>query len=131
MRDAMRHGGPDAEGIYIYPSIGLAFGHRRLSIIDLSKLVSQPMQRDGLTSALTGKYIITLSSASNCISTGQHFSTNSDTEVIIRAYQQWGLNVLAASVVCSPWLFMTPIKVNSALARDHAGIKPLLLLPSR
>ena len=43
MRDAMKHGGPDDEGVYIDDELPLAFGHRRLSIIDLSSAGHQPM----------------------------------------------------------------------------------------
>src|SRR5438270_7159559 len=46
MRDAMTHGGPDSEGVYIDHSSSLALGHRRLSIIDMSEKGNQPMLND-------------------------------------------------------------------------------------
>lgn len=55
MRDAMRHGGPDAEGVYVEEDKGLAFGHRRLSLIDLSEAGNQPMHREGVSIIFNGE----------------------------------------------------------------------------
>src|SRR5690554_121585 len=90
MRDAMAHGGPDDAGIYLDAEKGLALGHRRLSIIDLSSGGHQPMQREHVILAFNGEIYNFRALRQELLVLGQSFSTDSDTEVIIRAYQQWG-----------------------------------------
>ena len=93
MNDALVHRGPDNEGICINNNI--AFGHRRLSIIDLSEAAAQPISDN------SGRYTLiyngelynfqTLKSELN----NYNFKSQTDSEVILAAYEKWGENCLS------------------------------------
>lgn len=125
MRDAMYRGGPDAEGVYIEEDEGLAFGHRRLSIIDLSEGGNQPMHREDISLIFNGEIYNYKELQRQLRAKGYQFFSDSDTEVIIRAYQHWGIECF------SHFRGMFAIAIYDrhfrklVLARDHAGIKPL------
>ncbi len=94
MTDSLAHRGPDARGqlefrLPIGGSIGL--GHRRLSIIDLTADGNQPMSRGTLHIVYNGEIYNYRELNQELIQLGQDFQTNSDTEVILAAVQQWGL----------------------------------------
>lgn len=94
MTDALAHRGPDGEGLHLDGSLGL--GHRRLSILDLSRGGAQPM------SYADGRHWITyngevhnfLELRAMLESKGHAFRSDSDTEVILAAYDAWGLDCL-------------------------------------
>lgn len=131
MRDAMAHGGPDDAGIYVDHEKSVALGHRRLSIIDLSPAGHQPMQREKVIVAFNGEIYNFRELRRELIALGQPFSTHSDTEVIIRAYQQWG----TACFDRFRGMFAIALYDLDAsrliLGRDHAGIKPLYYFLSK
>ena len=123
MNTLQAHRGPDAEGIWIDEQGQLGFGHRRLTIIDLSDAAAQPMQSDG------GLVITYNGEIYNYIELRQElgveiFRTTSDTEVILRAYEKWG----EACVDHLRGMFAFAIwdQRNQSLfcARDRFGIKP-------
>ena len=127
MRDAMKHGGPDDEGIYIDNDFTLALGHRRLSLIDLSPGGHQPMSDlDNELQIIFNGEIYNFNELKTILKGyGFTFSTASDTEVILKAYQQWGLdcfNYFDGMFALAIW---DKQKNQLILARDHAGIKPL------
>jgi asparagine synthase (glutamine-hydrolysing) len=125
MTDSIAHRGPDGEGIYIDNFLGL--GHRRLAIIDLSVEAHQPM--------ITGEkdYIIVYNGEIynfqelrlELEALGYTFRSNSDTEVVLKAYIAWG----SAMVSRFNGMFALAIwdrrKQSLFLARDRYGIKPL------
>ena len=90
MMEAVKHRGPDGEGLYLDGALGL--GHRRLAILDLSEAGKQPMPY------AAGRYWITyngeiynfLELRDELESCGHEFVSDSDTEVILAAYTQWG-----------------------------------------
>jgi asparagine synthase (glutamine-hydrolysing) len=125
MRDAMSHGGPDDSGVYLDAANGLAFGHRRLSIIDLSAAGHQPMQREDIVLTFNGEIYNYEELRQQLKANGQSFSTNSDTEVIIRAYQQWGTACFGRFRGMFALVIYDKLRNELILARDHAGIKPL------
>ena len=92
MRDSLSAGGPDSAGIFIDGMVGLA--HRRLSIIDLSESGSQPM--------IWGKWVISYNGEiynykelkEKLIRFGYSFNTQTDTEVIIKAFDHWGIDAM-------------------------------------
>ena len=123
MTDIMAHRGPDGRGIWLGDNIG--FGHRRLSIIDLDQ-GAQPMSNDDQTIWITynGEIYNYLELREDLKSRGYRFTTNSDTEVIINAYAEYGedcLNKLNGMFAFAIW--DKRIK-KLFIARDRLGIKP-------
>src|SRR5215470_11205301 len=93
MTDAIRHRGPDGEGFHFAPGIGLGF--RRLAVIDLNT-GDQPMfnARNRTCIIFNGEIYNFRELRSELQNLGHHFVTTSDTEVILKAYEQWGSNCL-------------------------------------
>src|ERR1043165_6873902 len=89
MATTLSHRGPDGEGFYVKNNIGL--GHRRLSIIDLST-GDQPMFNEDKSIAIifNGEIYNYVELRDELKNLGYRFLTNSDTEVVIRAYEKWG-----------------------------------------
>lgn len=133
-RDLLRHRGPDDAGIWLSADRHIALAHRRLSVIDLSPAGHQPMLRGNgrLVIAFNGEIYNYLSLRNELEMRGTSFRGNSDTEVILAAYECWGaqcvekLNGMFAFALydaggehAGPSLF---------LARDRAGEKPLFYM---
>jgi asparagine synthase (glutamine-hydrolysing) len=125
MRDAMQHGGPDSAGIYMDEANHLALGHRRLSIIDLSDAGIQPMIDDELIIVFNGEIYNYQELRAELKSAGYNFKTETDTEVIIKAYRQWGVESFTKLKGMFALAIYDKRKGEIVLARDHAGIKPL------
>ena len=124
MMSVVRHRGPDADGVYLDGSVGL--GHRRLSIIDLST-GQQPMQNgDGsLVISFNGEIYNYLELRAELEQAGATFTTDSDTEVILRAYESWG--VACQARFNGMWAFAIWDRRQRQLfvSRDRIGEKPL------
>src|SRR5476651_727450 len=92
MRDSMHRGGPDDAGIYVNQSLHLAFGHRRLSLLDLSPAGHQPMfDAGGRISIIFNGEVYNFQEIKDELKTlGYSFCNSTDTEVIINSYLQWG-----------------------------------------
>ena len=84
---ALAHRGPDADGFFIEGPA--AFGHRRLSILDLEG-GAQPMTREGVTLIFNGQAYDHDALRDQLRGRGHAFTTRSDTEVVLRAYLEWG-----------------------------------------
>lgn len=127
MNDSLAHGGPDDAGIFVDQDNGLAFGHRRLSIIDLSELGHQPMvTADGrLVISFNGEVYNFQSIKKELENVGCKFKSNSDTEVILQAYQRWGLDCLAKFRGMFALAIFDKQKQTLILIRDRVGVKPL------
>src|SRR5678809_288904 len=90
MMSILAHRGPDGEGFWINPGGNVGFGHRRLSIIDLSKLADQPMHyRERFTIIYNGEIYNYIELRENLIKLGDTFSSHSDTEVILAMYARY------------------------------------------
>ena len=125
MCDKIAYRGPDDEGTYVDGPIG--FGHRRLSIIDLSPMGHQPMASADQTIWITfnGEIYNFQAIRDDLISKGYRFRSNSDTEVIIYLYQEYGedcLKYLRGMFAFGIW---DQKKQVLFLARDRIGKKPL------
>jgi len=97
MRDTMIHRGPDGAGVWISYDGKVGLGHRRLSIIDLSEAAGQPMcNEDGsVWIVFNGEIYNHAEIRPELERLGHKFKTDhSDTEVIIHAYEQWGIECL-------------------------------------
>lgn len=102
----------------------LVFGHRRLSIIDLSEKGHQPMTRNGNWIVYNGEIYNYIELRRELISCGHTFETESDTEVILAAYQEWGFDCLHR--LNGMWAFAIWDNQRKQLfcSRDRFGIKP-------
>jgi asparagine synthase (glutamine-hydrolysing) len=127
MAAVMGHRGPDGQGTELYQGADLqiGFGHRRLSIIDLSSVAGQPMTYDDLHIVFNGEIYNYEEIRNQLIGLGHEFKTHSDTEVILHAWRQWGEDCI------KQWRGMYAIvlydeRANEiACIRDRAGVKPL------
>ena len=116
--------GPDAEGSWCYENV--AFGHRRLSIIDLSAQSNQPMvdKELGLVLVFNGAIYNYPELREQFINEGYNFQSHGDTEVIIKAYHKWGERCpehLHGMFAFAIWDIR---KKTLFIARDRMGIKP-------
>jgi len=117
--------GPDSGGVWA--DGGLAFGHRRLSVIDLSESARQPMRDEalGLTLVFNGTIYNYPELRRELLALGYRFFSEGDTEVVLKAYHAWG----AACVTRLDGMFAFAIRDETRhtlfLARDRFGIKPL------
>nr|WP_294908115.1 asparagine synthase (glutamine-hydrolyzing) [uncultured Lacibacter sp.] len=125
MRDEMQRGGPDSAGLFVHPSLPLALGHRRLSLIDLSEAGHQPMIDAELKIVFNGEIYNYPELRSTLQHYGHTFKTESDTEVILKAYRQWGVDAFEYFNGMFALALLDERKQQLVLARDHAGIKPL------
>ena len=123
INDKIKHRGPDGEGFYFHKNIGM--GHRRLSIIDLSKNADQPMKFDDIILTYNGEIYNYLEIKNELIKKGHKFQTKSDSEVIIRAYKEWSFDCV--NKFNGMWAFCIYDLSNNKLflSRDRFGIKPL------
>lgn len=124
MTDAIAHRGPDGFGHKIFDNV--AIGHRRLSIIDIAT-GSQPMSdiKGNIWITYNGEIYNYLELRNELASFGFNFQTNSDTEVIIYAYEKWGEKCLSKLRGMFAFAIADTIKKKLFIARDHFGIKPL------
>ena len=108
MTDMLFHRGPDDGGYYFegFERSDVGLGHRRLSILDLSNHGHQPMAFDHLTMVYNGEVYNFKEIRTDLEKLGFSFDSNSDTEVILKAYHQWGLKLFTALMVCLRWLFL-------------------------
>ncbi len=125
MMDRIRHRGPDAEGKYVDEDIAL--GHRRLSIIDVSSQGDQPIfNEDGsLVLVFNGEIYNFMEIREKLIKAGHKFRTNTDSEVLIHGYEEYGQSLL--DMLRGMFSFVIWDKKNKELfgARDFFGIKPM------
>lgn len=126
LTDTLVHRGPDGEGFYFEKN--LALGHRRLAIVDLSPAGNQPMEYKGKK----GDYVIVfngeiynyLELKKELGDEGYIFNTHTDTEVILAAYDKWGIECLER--FNGMWAFVIYDRKKDSLfgARDRFGVKP-------
>ncbi|MCP1663250.1 MULTISPECIES: asparagine synthase (glutamine-hydrolyzing) [Methanocalculus] len=128
MSQTLAHRGPDGDGVYVDDRIGLA--HRRLAIIDLSETGNQPMsnQDETIWIVYNGEIYNYKELREELRDLGHTFSSESDTEVIIHAYEEWGAECL--SRFNGMWAFALWDSMREELfcARDRFGIKPFYYL---
>ena len=101
MRDALAHRGPDDAGLWFEGSIGL--GHRRLSIIDLSEAGRMPMASPdaAVQAVFNGEVYNFRALRSELEDEGHRFVSETDSEVVLRAYEEWGVKYSIDSMACS------------------------------
>jgi asparagine synthase (glutamine-hydrolysing) len=133
------HRGPDGAGHLRLARAGLgrfdvvragqpwdvALGHRRLSILDLSSAGHQPMARGPLWITFNGEIYNFVELRRELVSLGHEFRSQSDTEVILAAYQQWGRDCFARFHGMWGLVLVDTARGVALAARDRLGIKPL------
>jgi asparagine synthase (glutamine-hydrolysing) len=127
MAETLRHRGPDDQGSWRSADARVAFGHRRLSIIDLSAAGHQPMHSSSgdLTITFNGEIYNYREVRQELQTLGHSFRTNTDTEVILEAYLQWGLGFVERLNGMFAFALHDRRTQQIVLARDRAGEKPL------
>jgi len=125
MKERLQKRGPDSEGSYINTPV--AFGHRRLAIIDLTDKAAQPMVDEAADVALVfnGTIYNYPDLRKQLQGLGHQFKSTGDTEVILRAYIEWGEDCVQRLQGMFAFAVWDHKKQNLLLARDRTGIKPL------
>lgn len=127
MNDLQVHRGPDGSGVWSSKENNVHFGHRRLSIIDLSESGAQPMH------SADGRYAITYNGEiynfqelkEKCIQKGSNFLSKTDTEVIIEYIRHFGVDGIKDLRGMWAFALYDSVKNTVIMSRDPFGIKPL------
>jgi asparagine synthase (glutamine-hydrolysing) len=124
---SLRHRGPDDSGEYLDTPSGVAFAHRRLSIIDLSPTSHQPMidAQRGVALIYNGEIYNFRSLRDELLALGHQFSSPGDAEVVLRSYLQWGPGCFSRFAGMFAVAIWDPGTRTLHLARDATGMKPL------
>ena len=127
MTETLCHRGPDDSDTYVSEDKTIGLGHTRLSIIDLSEKGRQPMASDdGLVRvSYNGEIYNYREIRDELRSMGHAFRTGSDTEVLLRSYEQWGIGCLERFIGMFALAIWDGRERKLYLARDRVGIKPL------
>jgi asparagine synthase (glutamine-hydrolysing) len=128
MAGSLHHRGPDGQGVWVEPEAGIALGHARLSIIDLSAAGSQPM------ASASGRYVLSYNGEvynaaelrAGLEQEGHRFRGHSDTEVIVEGVSAWGVTDTIERLI-GMFAFAVYDRKERVLTlvRDRLGIKPL------
>ncbi len=128
MADTLRHRGPDGKGVWADPEAGIAFGHRRLSIIDLSEAGHQPMTsaNDRYVLSYNGEIYNAPELRREMEREGHAFRGHSDTEVLVEMIATRGLDKTLPELIGMFAFSLWDRKTRTlSLVRDRIGIKPL------
>jgi asparagine synthase (glutamine-hydrolysing) len=123
MTGTLVHRGPDADGAFV--GAGIALGHRRLSVIDLSSAGAQPMTLGATTVVYNGESYNFQDLRAELQRSGRQFRGHSDTEVLLHAYQVWGIEGLSRLEGIFAFALWDADRRRLILMRDRFGIKPL------
>jgi len=124
---SMTHRGPDDAGLFFDQKAGVGLGHRRLAVIDLSAAGHQPMGTDdGKVQIVYNGEIYNFKEIRKTLEGAGHcFRTETDTEVILEAYLEWGMDCLTHFIGMFAFALWDRRIGTLFLARDRMGIKPL------
>ena len=127
MTNALRHRGPDDKG-YSFCTCSdyhIGLGHRRLSILDLSSHGHQPMLFDDLEIVYNGEVYNFKEIRLDLEEIGYYFISDSDTEVILKAYHKWGIRAVDKFIGMFSIVIYDKKSKKLICLRDRAGVKPL------
>ena len=127
MIEPLNHRGPDGEGVSLFKSKNaiIGFGHKRLSIIDLSQTGKQPMALNQLHITYNGEIYNYQEIKNELLELGHHFNGESDTEMILHAYTEWGIKAVERFIGMFAIALFDEKKQEVVFIRDRAGVKPL------
>src|SRR5690606_16357988 len=124
MNQSIQHRGPDSDGFYICPGVALAM--RRLSIIDVSGGDQPIFNEDGsLAIIYNGEMYNFPQLRDELLAHGHVFKTQTDTECVVHAYEQWGLDCVKHFNGMFAFALWDSREQRLFIARDRTGIKPL------
>lgn len=123
MRDTLSYGGPNDAGYYLDDKIAL--GHRRLSILDLSEAGKQPMLWNNYVITYNGEVYNFKEIQEELKKCGYSFDTETDTEVILKAFHKWGKNCVNKFRGMFAFAIWDKQNKKLTLCRDRVGVKPL------
>ncbi len=124
MNESLQYRGPDGEGVFV--GHGVSLGHRRLSIIDTHTRSSQPMwNKDHTHLIVFNGEIYNFKELKQQYFSSYDFETESDTEVILAAFDKWGVDCLSYLSGMFAFAIYDCVKKTFFVARDKQGIKPL------
>ena len=126
MADSMYHRGPDGGGYDTYnlPAALVGLGHRRLSIIDLSEGGKQPLNYKHYHITFNGEIYNYQEIKKELVSLGHIFNSESDTEVIMHAFEEWGIKCIHQFIGMFAFTIFDAKKEEIYCVRDRAGAKP-------
>ncbi len=126
MTDTLTHRGPDGSGIELIlkNEVQIGLGHRRLSIIELTELGAQPMHYENLVITYNGEIYNFRELKKELSALGHQFTNDSDTEMILHAFKQWGRACVDRFI--GMFAFCIYDQQNDLIfcVRDRAGVKP-------
>lgn len=126
MVDTLNHRGPDSKGAILYTNenalVGL--GQTRLSIIDISNHGLQPMEYKQLSIVFNGEIYNYAEIKNDLIKLGHTFNSNSDTEVILHAFEEWCTECVHKFIGMFAFVIFDKEKSSVYAFRDRAGVKP-------
>jgi asparagine synthase (glutamine-hydrolysing) len=127
MTDTMIHRGPDSSGFKYQEdsAFEIGLGHRRLSILDLSELGSQPMSFEHLHIVLNGEIYNFKEIRKELEESGYSFASWSDTEVVLKAFHKWDVKAVDRFIGMFSFAIFDEKNRQIYLFRDRAGVKPL------
>ncbi|MCT7516100.1 asparagine synthase (glutamine-hydrolyzing) [Aliarcobacter cryaerophilus] len=127
MTDALIHRGPDSSGysFFEYETYQVGLGHRRLSILDLSTQGHQPMKYKNLEIVYNGEIYNFKEIRKELEDSNYIFGSNTDTEVILKAYDKWGLKMVDRFIGMFAIVIYDKTTSTLLCIRDRAGVKPL------
>ena len=127
MLNSMQHRGPDDEGVDVFftSASSIFLGHKRLSILDLSIHGHQPMIYEHLAIVYNGEVYNFKEIQQQLIVKGYSFNSDSDTEVILKAYHCWGVSAVDRFRGMFAFAIFDSNLQEILIFRDRAGVKPL------
>ena len=126
MNRVQAHRGPDDSGVWTSDNKNITLGHRRLSIIDVTNAGHQPMVNNNQVITYNGEIYNYLEIANKLKKLGVELHTASDTEVLLKAYQQWGEEALNQLNGMFAFAIYDAQKQKLFCARDRFGEKPFI-----
>jgi asparagine synthase (glutamine-hydrolysing) len=130
MTTALAHRGPDGEGYWMCAADGIGLGNRRLAIVDRSSASAQPMTNEDGSVRVTfnGEIYNHLDLRAELTALGHVFTSRTDTEAVVHAYEQWGLDCFTRLIGMWAVAIWDGKRKRLVLSRDRLGIKPLYYL---
>ena len=127
MTDVLAHRGPDGSGYQMlnYGKIKVGLGHRRLSIIDLSEGGKQPLYRNDWVIVFNGEIYNYKEIKKDLLSLKHTFQSNSDTEVIVAAFEEWGIDAVKRFNGMFAFVIYNQKQKKVWFVKDRTGVKPL------